>query len=53
MVLNYINMLPLSETEVTAEDTAVIYFKILSWNHKDNEKIKTVNTHTNRNMEVL
>jgi len=38
MVLNDINMLPLSETEMTGEDKAVIYFKILSWNHKDNEK---------------
>ena len=36
MVLN--DMLTLSETEMTGEDTAVIYFKILTWNHKDNEK---------------
>jgi hypothetical protein len=31
-------MLKLSETEMTGEETAVIYFKILSWNYEDNEK---------------
>jgi len=30
-------MLTLSESEMTGEDTAVIHFKILSWNHEDNE----------------
>jgi hypothetical protein len=46
-------MLTLSETEMTGEETAVIYFKILSWKVKIMKNIMTANTQNNINMEVL
>jgi hypothetical protein len=45
-------MLRLSEIEMTWEGTTVIYFKILSWNHEDNEKYQD-SQYSNTNMEVL